>query len=156
MRNSHFSRRIYFLAYFFILAIPSHALATSEPLTYKTDYRASLRALLLDYFEQDEGSYKYSDFSIAHIDLNNDGIDEHILKEKGCTEKKYDCLHLIMAEKTDNLILLGHINSRDLMIGQTYSHGIKDLLSFENPINEYKFNIYMWSPLQKKYIMSDE
>lgn len=138
------------------MAFPTSAAAVTEPITFKEDYRATLRVLLVDFLKTHEDRYKTADFLVAHIDLNNDGIDEHILRRKNCSDRNYECLHLIIAEKPETLILLGRINSREIMIGQSYSHGIKDLLAFQNHVNEYKFNIYMWSPRQKKYIMSDE
>lgn len=110
-----------------------------------------INTLLGEVYETDISLYH-----IANIDLNNDGIDEHILKRKTCEVSKNQCIYSIIAEKDGKIILLSKIRAKNLIIGETSSFGIKDILVFKNEINDYNFDIYMWSPSQKMYIMNIE
>ncbi len=122
-----------------------------EPLQLKEIKSPSLR-LALNTFLKD--SSLPSDYLVAHTDLNKDGIDEHILKPKHCSDRSYNCQHIVIAEKEDHIVLLAKIRAREIMIATTYSYGIKDIMAFTNPVNEYNFDIYMWSPKEKTYILN--
>ncbi len=116
-----------------------------------TSLKSQINTLLAEIYNTDISLYE-----IANIDLNNDGIDEHILKRKTCGATQNQCIYSILAEKDDEIILLSKIRAKNLIIGETSSYGIKDILAFKNEINDYNFDIYMWSPSQKMYIINIE
>ncbi|PCI97172.1 MAG: hypothetical protein COB14_09385 [Alphaproteobacteria bacterium] len=131
---------------------PAEAL---EPLDYNKKISPSL-GHQIDSFLEKTYDTNLSQYDVAGVDLNNDGIDEHILKQLLCNIQTKQCTHLILAEKQEDILLLSKIKAYNLMIGGTSSHGIKDVLAFNNKINDYNFDIYMWSPSQKMYILRAE
>lgn len=144
--------------YFIIIALFAllpRPVSAVEQLNYSDKISPSLEYQINSFLEK---TYEtdISLYYIADIDLNNDGIDEYILKRKSCESDKSYCIYSIIAEKDNNIILLSKIRAKSIMIGETYSYGIKDILAFKNEINDYNFDIYMWSPSQKMYIMNAE
>lgn len=129
--------------------------AALEPLDYSKKISPSI-GYQIDSFLEKTYDTNLSQYDVAGIDLNNDGIDEHILKQIRCNIQTKQCTHLILAEKQKEILLLSKIKAYNLMIGGSSSHGIKDLLAFKNKINDYNFDIYMWSPSQKMYILRAE
>ena len=133
----------------------SMPVAAVESLDYEKEASPSLGHQIDSFLEENYGT-DLSQYNIASIDLNNDGIDEQILKQKRCDTRTKHCTHLIVAEKSNEILLLSKIKAFNLMIGGTVSHGIKDVLAFTSEINDYNFDIYMWSPSQKMYILRAE
>ena len=113
---------------------------------------ASLR-LELDPFLKQNFNSDSSDYLMADTDLNGDNLFEHILKRKNCGQYTNICTYLVIAEKGNDLALLSKISAQRLMVGDDKSYGIKNLLAFKNPTNAYDFDIYMWSPSEKMYIL---
>lgn len=127
-----------------------------EKLNFQSEIKSPSTRLKLDVFLQ--GFYKTDSrgFEIAAVDLNKDGVDEYILKRKTCAEMNLVCTHLVLADKKTEMHILSSIRARHIMLGGTSNYGINDLLIFENSVNDYDFDIYMWSPEEKMYILNDE
>lgn len=143
---------------FFLIVLSLATIKTGyaiEPLSYKEDISPSLKVALEAYLK-DELKTDISLYKFAPTDLNSDGIDEYILKSKQCTEIENICKYLIIAEKKENILLLLQNNVKDIMLAGTSSHGVKDILVFQNTKNDFNFDIYMWSPQEKKYILGKE
>ncbi len=142
------------LTLYFITMISMPVLAL-EPLTFGGHLGTTLRIKLDDFlksnFDTSTDSYDY-----ALQDLNSDGIDEIIIKRKTCSTSKNSCFFLILAEKSNEILLLSKIEAKNIMIGGTSSHGIKDILAFSAKMNDYNFDIYVWSPKDKTYILQSE
>ncbi len=143
------------LCLIYICAGYSQPAAAIEPLDYEKKISPSL-GYQIDSFLQKTYSTSLSQYKIAGIDLNNDGINEHILKQRRCNVLTKQCTYLIIAEKKNEILLLSKIKAYSVMIGGTNSHGIKDVLAFTSEINDYNFDIYMWSPSRKMYILRAE
>ncbi len=144
-----------FLTILFALSVAPYSAGAVEQLDYSKQISPSLKYQIGLFLEQIYDT-DIDIYNIAKVDLNSDGLDEHILKRKSCDDSKALCIHSIIAEKNGELILLSKIMARNIVLANTYSHGIKDILVFKNEINDYNFNIYVWSPSQKMYIMNDE
>ncbi len=144
----------FFIAVLLIIFSSSNASAIEE-LKYDTNIsftsRFHINAYIASEYESDPDIYR-----IAPIDLNNDGNDEFILQRKNCYIEKKVCTHLIIAEKDSEILLLSKIRARTLVAAGTFSHRIKDILAFKNGVNDYDFEIYMWSPSEKTYILKAE
>ncbi len=127
-----------------------------DNLKFETGIKSPSLRLQMDVFLQ--GFYKTDsrNFDIASLDLNGDGIDEYILKRKSCTQAQSICTHLVLADQKTKMRLLSSIRAKHIMVGATSNYGVNDLLAFENNINEYDFDIYMWSPEEKMYILKAE
>ncbi len=139
---------------FSITALANVASAV-EGLNYSDEISTSLKPRINEFLWQ---SYEtdLSLYSIANSDLNNDGVNEYILKRKKCNVQDGLCTHLILAETKDSIVLLSNIRARNLMVGATSTYKINDLLAFKFEINDYNFDIYIWSPTQKMYILKTE
>lgn len=145
-------RNIVFLALFFTAASTTSAGAVQQ-LTYSTELGPSA-TLKVSRFLQETNYGSASDYIYAHIDLNGDNIAEYIAKERECGNKS--CLFMILAETKDEILLLSKIRAKDVMLGGTKTHGVTDVLIFESKINDYDFDIYIWSPSKKSYILKNE
>ena len=93
--------------------------------------------------------------AIAETDLNEDGIDEFILKDSTCNPANF-CNFTIVADGGDTLIELGKIKALNLMLGNGYSSGIRNILAFQNNINDFDHELYVWEPAQARYILSKQ
>lgn len=127
-----------------------------DPVRFDEEIRSPSLRLQMDVFLQ--GVYKTDSrsFDIASRDLNGDGVNEYILKRKSCSQAETVCTHLILADMKTKMHLLSSIRAKYLMVGGTSNFGVNDILVFENNVNEYDFDIYMWSPEQKMYILKLE
>ncbi len=126
-----------------------------EDLKYNHKLSTSLQ-LQIDEFLEKQYKTNSSNYEVASVDLNNDGVLEYILRRKSCKRDNYECTHIIIAEKIDKILLLSKIGARKLMVDTSTSYGIKNLLVFKNINNDYNFDIYMWSPKKKMYIISEQ
>ena len=147
--------RFFLTITFILIGFPNLAIAAIESLDYKEKIGPSTEYQINLFLENSYGA-TISQYDIARVDLNNDNIDEYILRRKECSSKRKQCVYLILAAKEDEIITLGEIKAQNLMIGETSSYGIKDILAFANEVNDYDFSIYMWSPFQKMYILEGE
>lgn len=90
---------------------------------------------------------------IAASDLNNDGIDEYIVRDHACAA--YDtCRYVVFADTDQGLVVLGEITARSIALGKGYSHGIRDLAVQNNPDNDFTFERYVWEPQQSRYTLT--
>lgn len=149
--DKHIYFRLILLTLLSVFLLPRHAFAL-EALKFKEDYSTTLK-FQIDQFLQDELGTSASHYVMADVDLNGDGIDEHILKRKSCKTSVSTCTFIIIAEKDDRILLLSKISAKNLMVDGKVTYGIKNLLAFNSDRNDYKYDIYMWSPKEKLYIM---
>lgn len=140
---------------FLILMFPASSYGL-EKLDFVRNHLSPSLTLQMNAFLQESYQVDSSLFDIAAADLNQDGVDEYILKRISCVHAGSVCSHMVLADQNNEMLLLSNIRARHLMVGATSSFGVKDLLAFENEINDYDFDIYMWSPAQKMYILKGE
>lgn len=133
------------------LLCPKNAYAIQE-ISYNNDLGFSVH-YDIDTFLMSEFNTDISSYDVASVDLNQDGLNEYILKKKICAPDNGHCLHLILAEKNGALFTLSKIRAKVLMLGGTLTNGINDLLAFNEGVNDYDFDIYMWSPKEKTYML---
>lgn len=135
-----------------LLISPNYAFAMGE-LEFK-EVISPIRSVEIDSFLNDQFSTQISDYTIAQTDLNNDLESEYILKRKHCKSATNSlCNHIILGRTKKTFVILGNIRSKKLVISSTKSHNINDILAFDNDLNDYEFGIYMWSPIEKMYIL---
>ncbi|MGN7439108.1 MAG: hypothetical protein ACTHOO_10760 [Alcanivorax sp.] len=130
----------------------SHHAHAIEALKFRDEYSTTLK-FQIDHFLQQEQRSDASQYVIATVDLNNDGVSEHILKRKSCNTPVSTCTFIIIAEKGDRILLLSKISAKNLMVDGKVTYGVKNLLAFNDDMNDYEYDIYMWSPKEKLYIM---
>lgn len=93
-------------------------------------------------------SYDFS--SIAAFDLNRDGIDEFILK----TEiDDAPALFQVIALKDDTHIKIGEIKAMKIMVSYEDHHGVRSILAFNNPHNDFDYRVYQWHAQDAHYML---
>lgn len=133
---------------------PSYAveeLAYTPAIDSSPSLRLQLDAFLKQYFNSDSSGY-----TLTSTDLNGDNLLEHILRRNNCGQYTNICTYLIIAEKKGELTLLSKIDTHRLVIGNDENHGIKNILAFNSQTNAYIFDIYVWSPHEKMYILKPD
>lgn len=128
----------------------AHPALSVENLDFNTRLGPSA-SLYADAFLRKEYRDDLSDYQAATADLNADGIDEIILKKRGCEDSEILCRYLILAEKDNKMLLLSKIRARHIMLGEDYSHGVRDILAFKNRIDDYDYQIYVWDSSTIQY-----
>lgn len=126
----------------------------SERLLFNQDVSASSQ-LNLTKFTTATLNKNLDAFEIAKIDLNHDGLYEFILKDGNCTADSLECRFKILAETDTEITELGSLQARTLIVSDQNSHGIRDLLVFQNEHNDYDYDIYVWEPMTSRYILGD-
>lgn len=91
---------------------------------------------------------KGSTADLARTDLNEDGIYEFIARTR-CSGGF--CTFNILAERKDHMISLGEIKARSLALGNGYSAGVRNIVAYMNPANEYEPTVYSWTPTESLY-----
>jgi hypothetical protein len=95
-------------------------------------------------------------FEAARHDLNRDGIDEIILRPLKCSQSRAICDYYIFADRRRDAILLSKIRARILLLGETYTHSVRNLLVYDDLENDYAHDIYAWDSLKKSYYAEDK
>ncbi len=137
------------------VCVPGYAHALDK-LEFEENIKSPSLKLQIDDFLRGFYNTDSVDFDIAFRDLNADGIEEYILKRKTCVQNKVVCTHFILASQNEKIRLLSSIRAKHIIVSSTVNYGVNDLLIFESDINDYDFDIYMWSPREKMYILNAE
>ena len=95
-------------------------------------------------------------YQAAEMDLNRDSLSEYILRQKKCYGDEKLCTFLILAESRGNIVLLGKFSARNLALGNSYSFGVQDILAFQSNNNDYGYDIFVWDPPTKMYILKKQ
>ncbi len=89
----------------------------------------------------------------AKIDLNNDLIDEYIIKssnDQTCAPNNL-CRHVIVAYRKDTPLIIGEFNAHKILILNEKTYGIRDLIVYNNAYNDFKNVTARWNPFNFKY-----
>lgn len=91
-------------------------------------------------------------WSVSRIDLNNDGRDELILKtEADDCDARRGCDYLVAAEKSSHWIQLGRIKAFNILVSDKRTYGVRDLIVYNIPNNDFESVRYVWKPKSFKY-----
>ena len=137
-----------FLVIFNAIILVNNVVSASEPLFYE-DISLQDIVLIEDVLE----AHQSSSFKIAHADLNEDGLDEHILSEKNCSLNNHFCEHIILSESQGKAVILGKVKARNIVLDNSFTNGVRDLLVYNNPKNDYDTSRYGWNALQSTYVL---
>lgn len=95
-------------------------------------------------------NHDIENLEIARIDLNGDGLDEFIARQKNCTQTGV-CAYHVLAETPDGILPLGAFEGLNVLLGSEFSHGVRNLMVFKNTVNDYDFSLYTWHPETSAY-----
>jgi hypothetical protein len=119
-------------------ALPARA---DEPLTFRSAGSDFHQKLLADYLLQTQGAE--GPFLTAQGDLNGDGITEHFLKSEK-TSPVADVY--LLGVKHREVTLLGKIPARKIEITDKKQWGVRRLVVYNDPGNDFRSQIWVWNP----------
>lgn len=128
-------------------ACPSPARAL-ETLIYNQKISLSSSVLISKYLGE-----RYDEYDIAQTDLNDDGLNEFIVKPSACGSENDYCLFSILAETDTKMLDLGTIVARDIAVDEKRFSGVRSIRAFDNPRNDFKFSLYVWEAPRARYKM---
>lgn len=134
---------------------PYAASRASEKIIYNHSINGLSYIALSEYIEQ-HLSATIDNFDIARTDFNGDNMDELIIKSKVCDTNTAFCMHYLFAETGDKILNLSAIQAREILISDKSTNGIRDILAFDNPHNDFDYSIYHWDAGQSTYILFRE
>jgi len=93
------------------------------------------------------------EYILAHIDLNNDAIDEYIVKPKlvqNCPKAPL-CPYSIMAFENRLPISLKQFDAHKILISNKKTYGVRGIIVYNDFYNDFKFKTFNWSPYSFQY-----
>lgn len=87
-------------------------------------------------------------YALAHTDLNNDAIDEYIVKpaqSSDCPDKPL-CPYAVIAFQDRKPILLGQFDAHKMLISNKKTYGVRGIIVYNNHHNDYQSKTASWSP----------
>jgi len=140
------------LAFFALLFAGPFARAQEKPVFVNPD-QMILGGHILKAVQK---TYPEQRFQIGKIDLNHDGENELIFKTTNCRRPETKCLFIIMAQSELTPAELGKVEAYNLLIDEKTTNGVRNLLSYENPLNDFDYEVYNWDAQSKSYIRENE
>lgn len=89
--------------------------------------------------------------TLQAVDLNNDLAKEWIASDSTCTARKQLCRHIILAGNNQNFVVLGEFDALKISPSSQYTHGVRDILVYNDRINEFKYNTVKWNSAMSSY-----
>ncbi len=130
--------------------IPSAVSAMELPGFHVPSSRKELEAI--DFVKKNT-SNDITAYLIAAIDLNNDSIDEFLVKPKNlsdCPEKPL-CPNQIIAFRDYAPILIGNFDAHKILISDKKTYGIRHIIVYNTPYNDFKSETARWSPYKYRF-----
>ncbi len=88
--------------------------------------------------------------SIATIDLNDDFIDEYIIRKTNCSAKEF-CTFIIAAYMNRKPIILGRFDAHQILVSNQKDYGIRRLIVYNQKNNDFANMTAIWYPNKYKY-----
>jgi len=129
----------------FIIFLPLEAKA-QQTLNFKV--AKSFKEKQITSFVSKNTNIDVSSFILAPIDLNEDAIDEYIVKPNSrrlCNDSLF-CKHHIIALQDREPIQIGQFDAHKVLISNKNTYGIRDIIIYNNQYNDFKSEIASWSP----------
>ena len=134
--------RIIVLTIFVAVLSASSAVFAADELTFKAKNSFSNPHTLKNL-----EIFTFSAF--AQVDLNDDGIDELILRNS--SSANFSEFHII-GLNNNKVFELGEVTAHKLMISYNRNHGVRSLLAFKNNNNDYDYTVYQWDAETSHYV----
>lgn len=109
----------------------------------------------LAFLEDQKDLFPDLPFTVANVDLNNDGIDEWIVRQETTSNcvATTSCKFLIAGlDKDKKPALIAKIDAANLNIRNTEMYGVLDLSVYSNPNNDLEATRYSWDPYKSTYL----
>jgi hypothetical protein len=93
-------------------------------------------------------------YVLSKIDLNNDSLDEYVVRAQSCTSKTL-CRHDIIALLENKPLLLLSAQARQIIIENNHHFGVQDITLYDNTMNDFQKSNYAWNPHTYLYEQKD-
>ncbi len=90
-------------------------------------------------------------YEAAPADLNGDGLKEFILKNKDCKAQTL-CEYKVLAYSHSETLTLAEFKAQQIALSDHYTSGVRDILVYNNPLNDYAHTIYAWNAANSKFV----
>lgn len=87
---------------------------------------------------------------LANADLNDDFINEYIVKPSNCQQQQL-CDYKLIGFKAREPIILGEFDAHKIIILSKKDYGVKRLNVYNKSNNDFSFQTAVWDPVQYKY-----
>ena len=133
-----------------LLAIASQSAAmAAQPVFFKPPQELSAPPSLMDFISSIKG-FAGADVVIATSDLNNDFINEYIVKTTSCPPAA-GCLYRIIADNDTGYIVIAAFSGKNISISDKQTHGIRDILVYNQKLNDYAHTTLKWDMQNMQY-----
>ena len=122
----------------------------SEKLIYNQKLSKSSSLLIKKFLNSSP-----SEFDIAQIDLNDDGLSEFIIRPKTCNAHVAPCQFSIVAETGNDIVSLGVIDAMAVSVDAETTSGVRNIHAFDNPRNDFDYSLYNWEAARSQYMMKE-
>lgn len=120
-----------------------------EPLIYKEQLPQRTSQLIASTLKNEN----IAAFKAAVSDLNEDGTEEYVVTETDCTSNTKFCRSFILSNAEANSVVLGRVDAKNLVLSNTYTDGVRDLLVYNNPKNDYDYTELQWNARESSYVL---
>lgn len=90
---------------------------------------------------------------IAAVDLNNDAIDEYIIRPRSnhnCPKRPL-CSYQIVAYQNHAPILIGKFDTHKVRIADKKDYGVQQVILYNEPHNDFKTTTARWNPFSFRF-----
>lgn len=137
-------------------------LITAFFLTYTSAYaQQQLRYMKAETYKQKqvvqfvraETPESNAEYVLSPVDLNDDAIDEYIVRpksNKNCPKKPL-CPHKIVAFQDYKPIYIGSVDAHKILISDKKTYGIRHIIVYNQAHNDYAHTTMLWDPSSFRY-----
>ncbi len=138
-----FIRILCFWAFLFS-ALPATA---AEPLIFRAQTKDARETSVIEYLQARGVIEENLPSGIAAIDLNNDGVDEWIIRQEtdGCRQTA-SCTFAVAGLSRKAPVMLGDLSARKVGISAEKAYGVRKLLVYNLKNDDFAYTVYVWSP----------
>lgn len=135
----------------FLLMVLATNASANENLNFKPP--SAYKENLVIKFVQNHLKNAPESYEIAKIDLNNDYIDEYIIRPKSIEfcNKSGLCPYSIIALHKLTPVSLGYFMAHNMTVSDKTSFGIRNLWIYNNPSNNFENVLTKWEPYTAQY-----
>jgi len=143
-----------FLALGLLLTITAPAHAAPAQLQFRDEPRDAREESVINYLESSKKLFSELPFKIAAVDLNDDGVDEWIVRQdkSSACEPNVECEFLVVALKKNAPLLIGHIRAGKVGIDEFKSYGVVNLRVYNIKNNDFEYSVYRWTPEKAAFL----
>lgn len=131
-----------------VTLIPTWAMAQTQTLKFKDSTKDIRELEVLDMLSKTQNFNLSVPYGIASFDLNDDGVDEWIVRDdadSGCGVKA-SCRYIAVGLSEKKPIVLGQFYASNLAVLDKKMFGVHGIAVYNNPNDDFKFIAHHWNP----------